>query len=79
MALKMGFPFTTPLLNLDLAQIQVRIPGRKPQFITLNNRISTSKFSNDPQMKEVVAYMILNSGRLDKRQRERYESLQGKN
>ncbi len=73
--LGMGFPFTTHLLNIDLAQIQVRIPGRKPQLISLNRRIAPSRFADDPQMQQVVAYMILNAGRLERLQREHDESL----
>jgi len=72
--LGMGFPFTTHLFNLDLAQVQVRIPGRKPQFVTVNQRMSVRGFGDDPEMRKVAAYMILKTGRLAERQREENET-----
>jgi len=67
--LGMGFPFTSHLLNLDLAEILVRIPGREPQFLVLNRWLDPDGFVDDPEMQQVVAYIILNSGKLDRRQK----------
>jgi phosphoglycerol transferase MdoB-like AlkP superfamily enzyme len=64
-----GFPFTTSLLNLDLAQVQVRIPGKPPRFVNLNRSLNPSQFADDPQMQKIIAYLILNSGYLDNEQR----------